>query len=205
MFPLKQRTAAEGVTHHQQIPVRVYINDSVQKPRIDRSVRMAYAALVPKIVSRQTSINVMEVGCGTGDIAGSLAELLPGNYIVGVDCNEAAIAEAKLRWRHAKFIHSAIGDSLKSQWDLVILCEFLEHVENPVMVAKGCLSHADSSLISHPLNETRGSTCSGGDHQWSFTMEDHFDFFFVGGHRTVETEQFKMGEYQMIISRGQKR
>lgn len=78
--------------------------------------------------------DVLEVGCGPGDLAVLLFQKTepPVSY-VGLDISEEQVAIAKQRYPKFSFASASIY-SIPSQFrprDLVIACEVLEHLESP--------------------------------------------------------------------------
>ena len=153
---------------------------------------------------------MIEVGCGTADISGFLA--MNDGYgdwqAYGIECHQGALIEAILRYGkehftpiHANIVPIGPGPLV----DIVILAEVLEHLEDPMAVAASWLRRARFSVISHPMNESDGSQLSGGDHCFSLSEEDHKEFFVAGGHEIDETVVFKVGLYDIILSRGHRK
>jgi len=186
MFPLKQRTQDEGIEHHQGIPVRVYEGDQWQAHRIQKA-REIIASLQPG--------SVVELGCGTADISGPFGG-------TGFDVCEAAIAEARRRFPE---MDARIGiPEAPLPGDVLVLCEFLEHVAAPERLVAGWLPHFRYCLISHPLDEDKDSQLSGGEHQWSFSEGDFDNWFALGGHQLRHKETFAMGQYTCILGYGER-
>lgn len=198
---LIDRTPQEGVEHHRKNPVRVYSEDPIQKSRIVRSREMVQHA----IWDLSGPVAIIEPGCGTSDVCGPL--YVRGEVVVyGFDCNEACVREAKRRYPDCHYDCRTLDDFDDTKpWacpEIVVLCELLEHVTEPVRVAKSFLERSSASVISHPLDEKEGSSLSGGDHSWSLSMDDHRNFFKAGGHKIVESETFEQGGYRIVLSRG---
>lgn len=152
-------------------------------------------------LSAGVPLKIIEIGCGAADICGPLSKR--GNTtVLGVDCNQACLVEAEKRYPKLLVKLSAIGKGLAGEYDLGIMCEVLEHLHEPAEAVAAFLPRMRYSVISHPLDEPRGSSLSGGDHAWSFSSVDHREFFRVGGHVIDETEVFTMGLYRIVLSRG---
>lgn len=204
MIALAHRTEKEGLLHHQSNPVRVYRDDTTQAGRIWKTVACAKAQL--EAFNMRLGTKIIELGCGSGDVCGPLSWQFSNELwrmcVIGVDCNEACLREAEKRYPQLMLRLSSIQPHLIDEYEMVILCEVLEHLQNPLDVAAGALSKARLSVISHPLDEPYGSQLSAGDHCWSFSMQDHEDFFKVGGHKIDFTEVFQMGMYKIVLSRG---
>lgn len=212
MQRLIQRSNADGVRHHLMNPVRVYSEDSLQITRIWKSreiVRKAMnaARLHPMTWPPAEPLKIVEVGCGTADISGFIAKENPHWHATGIECHTGALLEASLRYGDyftgipAPIQPIGEGPSVS----VVILCEVLEHLEDPLAVAASWLKRARASVISHPLDEPMGSQLSGGDHCWSLSRQDHVGFFEAGGHVLDETEEFDLGAYRIILSRGHRK
>jgi len=206
MKALAQRTMQEGIAHHLKNPVRVYSEDELQRRRIAKTRAMVDKAMIfaANAERRQFPRRIFEIGCGTADISGYLANTIAGWHAYGIDCHGTSLLEATLRYSpHFTPIHLGISPILAGPpIEVVILSEVLEHLNDAHEVATSWLKRAYTSVISHPLEEPDGSTLSGGDHVWSFTREDHEKFFETGGHAIDETEIFQMGAYSIILSRG---
>ena len=87
-----------------------------------------------------TKGSVVDVGCGTGGIAGHLSDTFP---CVGIDPSEQAIHIARARWPKARFIAGSIaveGLEIGPAPRVFLLLDVLEHVED------------DRALLAHVLD-----------------------------------------------------
>lgn len=208
MKALLERTQFEGIKHHERDPVRVYVDDSIQATRIQQTVGMAQRALATLGPGRHS---VLELGCGTADISGQLSV---DHEIIGIDCNPLSIAMANRRWLRgsdhdpyyaAREIPSPEAqDIIDAGGDLVILCELLEHMTDPIDLVERCLPNFKLCVISHPLDGDLRGDLSGGDHCWSLSREDFFNWFNVGGHSVEESREFSTGEYKIGLGWGKR-
>lgn len=114
---------------------------------------------------------VIEVGCGPGELAGRLFALDRGwaagpvQYI-GIDVSAEQVSIARQRWPHLRFeVASAYGLPFADRSaDLVMACEVLEHLDDPALaVAELARVSRKWVLISVPwepvwrmLNVARG-------------------------------------------------
>lgn len=76
--------------------------------------------------------SVLEVGCGPGDLA---ARIVPPQVIyLGMDIEAKQIEIASQRYPHLSFAIGSVCDlPLESKsYDLIIACEVLEHLEDPM-------------------------------------------------------------------------
>jgi len=188
---LKQRSADHGIQVHAAVKPRIYEQDDVQKDRIGRARKMVEAA-----IGGRKGIRIVELGCGTMDISGPFSS---AQHVYGVECNPESVAIATERYPHA---HLNVISLQPEACDVLILCEFLEHIENPSELVSNWLPLAKQCVISHPLNGDLKEDLSGGEHQWSFSKEDFDGWFQLGGHKLVAQEVFKMEGYQIVMGRG---
>jgi Methyltransferase domain len=199
MRQMKARTVLEGIEHHAALGVRVYADCSIQKWRIEKArhyVKMAMLELGPGVKT------IVELGCGVMDISGPFSRA--AHEVIGVDCNPAAIIEAKKLYPEVVGSLSAIEDVEPFECDVVVLCEVLEHLYDPESLVRKWLPNAKACVISHPLDEPLDSGLSAGDHCWSYSEGDLRNWFAVGGHNQREGEKFQMGSYTIRIARGVK-
>ena len=205
MIRLVLRTREEGIEHHRANPVRVYDDGGIQQIRIDKSRAMLARAVEEGSKSKvgNRKLKILELGCGTADISGPIAEQ---HEVIGVDCHAGAVAEATRRFPKGLFVTAGVdGPSVFAAGvDVLVLCEMLEHIADPLALVEKWLPLARASVISHPLDEPAGSGLSGGDHCWSFSESDFRTWFERGGHRVVESEVFEMGAYRIILGRGRR-
>lgn len=153
--------------------------------------------LAAAIGGRQ-GLRIVELGCGTMDISGPFSR---DQLAYGVECNHDAVQIAAERWPDA---HLNVLTLDPEVCDVLVCCEFLEHIENPSELVAGWLPLAKHCVISHPLNGDLTGDLSAGEHQWSFSREDFVNWFTIGGHRIVEEQVFKMGGYEIILGRGER-
>jgi trans-aconitate methyltransferase len=197
MKALKQRDAEAGLEFHREIVPRIYAGDEVQRHRIGRSREMV-AWCIGADYSRKRGLRIVELGCGTMDISGPFSK---AHTVYGVECNEEAVRIAAERWPDA---HLNVVSLQPESCDVLILCEFLEHIPDPLSLVKAWLPLAEQVVISHPLNGDLKEDLSGGEHQWSFDAADFERWFEIGGHKLIESEVFKMEGYDIILGRGQR-
>lgn len=92
----------------------------------DRANKM----VVQQYIKPQTGESILDVGCGTGD----MAQLLEGSNYVGLDTNKSYIETAIARsGGRGKFIHAKAGDLPAlglSEFDKVILVGILHHLDD---------------------------------------------------------------------------
>jgi len=193
---MKVRTVLEGVEHHKQNPVRVYANDGVQNLRIANARKYVFGALGGLSEGMRT---IVELGCGVLDISGPLS---PMHEVIGVECSPNTAQRAKEMYPKAMVSIQPVEEVVPFPCDVLVLCEVLEHLMDPLGIVDKWLPMARTAVISHPLNEPLDSGLAGGDHCWSFSEKDLRHWFFLGGHELQAQEAFQMGSYQIGLARG---
>lgn len=78
---------------------------------------------------------VLDLGCGIGELARSIAQQVPGCVVVGVDSNPAILAQARSRPTPGNLTF-AEGDATQGlpagPWDTVVLSNVLEHIDRRI-------------------------------------------------------------------------
>jgi len=78
---------------------------------------------------------VLDVGCGYGAVARSIASRVPGVTVVGIDIDETRIAQARAA-ENPPNLRFVLGDALvdlpEGPWTVVVLSNVLEHIEKRV-------------------------------------------------------------------------
>lgn len=194
---LKERTAELGLEHHRLNPVRVYERDPTQWIRVTKTRRF-----IERAVRESPMGKVVELGCGTGDLTGQVSFV---RKVTGLDCHEASVREARRRFPEGDWLVGNVVEYTPEECAVVVLCEVLEHLENPEELVKLWLPVAQESVISHPIDGDLQGDLSGGDHCWSFGESDLERWFALGGHEMVEREIFSMGQYRIGVARGRRR
>lgn len=198
MYPLKQRSASDGVIFHAHSPTRVYADDAIQGARVARAQIYLDRCIAD---SGKERCSIVELGCGTADISGPFS----GRHdVVGIDCNEQSLATAKKRFPEIITLCRSIDEAQPIACDVLVLCETLEHLADPPAVVKAWLPLAEMVVISHPLDEPVESGLSAGEHQWGLSEMDFASWFNIGGARISEEFIFQMGAYQIIMGRGRR-
>lgn len=88
----------------------------------------AYVEHLLQLVADEEPDTILEVGCGDGYLGASL--LKSGYRYKGVDISGRAVRFAKAFGVETAYVHGDCSD-VTEKFDLVILCEVLEHIEDP--------------------------------------------------------------------------
>lgn len=111
-----------------------------------------------------------------------------------------AVAAAKRRYPDLTVIESRVEDVEPIDCDILVMCEFLEHIWEPVEFVKAWMPRARYVIISHPLVGDGNDPEVG--HAWTYKREDFENWFPLGGHRKIKSDDFDMG-YKMVIGVGE--
>jgi SAM-dependent methyltransferase len=100
---------------------------------------------------------VLDIGCGKGEVAYDMAERA-GAMVTGIDLNPAHIRMATERFGHPRATY-ILGDALRDlpcgHYDVVVLSNVLEHIEDRVGFLRGVTASAAPNrwLLRVPLFE----------------------------------------------------
>lgn len=183
--------------------------------------------LVDKILAKELTerpLKFVELGCGAGDITGPysasrwMTEGLPSPdgapwegfdsgdpemaidrqiEVHGYDVVPMAKEVCARRWPNMQFTLADVEDIEPYDCDLLVMCEFLEHLDDPIKIVRRWLPKARWAIIGHPLNE--GNPPIEPGHIWSYTLEDWHAWFPMGQHYPMERFVFPMGSYPEMI------
>ena len=183
------RTYREQIDYHLADGRAPWFVDT-QRGRVDLA-----RFLVNKVVEAVGHIRrIVELGCGAGDISGPHSLT---SEVIGVDVTQAAAIACGERWPEMTFLLSPVEELNPVACDLLILTEFLEHVDNPVAIVQSWLPLARWAVIGHPLDEPDPPIEPG--HIWSYTREDWRRWFALGHHEWLEEFRFPMGGWDAMI------
>lgn len=185
-----------------------------QPGRIDLARMIVEKILVKDL--RRRPLTIVELGCGAGDISGpySMSERYNtprgeidtmGIEVHGYDIVPIAGVKIAERYPDMKFHLGPVEEVQPYDCDLLIMCEFLEHLADPQAVTSAWMPHAQWAIIGHPLNEPPPNGFEHG-HCWSYTEADWDNWFYDNGHQIWEKILFPMGHWErMIIGHGSRR
>ena len=173
------------------------IFENTQHYRVDLT-RKAIQSLLDRHPERRMSI--IEPGCSAGDISGYFSQ--QGHEVWGNDVVPAAIATAQKRWPRATFNVGPSEAFAPRECDVLVMCEFLEHIADPVGFVKEWMPLAKYAVISHPLVGDGHDPEKG--HYWAYDIHDFRDWFAMTGFEVMHEQYFRMG-YHMILGTGVKK
>src|SRR6266545_1005603 len=135
---------------------------------IHRALVSGFLRAARELVTQAAPATVLEVGCGSGDLAARLfrADGPPSVAYTEIDISPEEVARARARYPVGKFqVASAYDLPLPDRaFDLVVVCEVLEHLDRPAdclrEVERVCAAHVLVSVPWEPvwriLNLVRG-------------------------------------------------
>jgi len=145
--------------------------------------------------------NVLDVGCGNGSVAISIAKKIPDSKVIGIDIdrNNIEFAKQKLKennLRNLTFIHGDIKDQKEIKSEIVILSNILEHIENRPLFLKNIIfiSNAKTFLIRVPYFKR--------DWQIAFRKELGIYYFSDLDHKiehTIDELKYELSEANLSI------
>jgi hypothetical protein len=143
-------------------------------------------------------LTIVEPGCSTGDIAGFFSEK---HTSIGIDVTPGAARAAAAKWPAMTIHEKRVEEMEPIPCDILVMCEFLEHIIDPVGFVKAWMPLAKYAVISHPLVGDGGDPEPG--HPWAYYDVDFANWFPTGGHEMREAWTFPMG-YHMVIGWGER-
>lgn len=87
-----------------------------------------------RTVGIRDGMHVLDVGCGTGFVTAALEQA--GLNAVGIDMHRSALSRARMRMRGPLFLSDATTLPFFPDFDVVTLCDVIEHVNDDVGVLK---------------------------------------------------------------------
>jgi hypothetical protein len=151
------------------------------------------------LIRENATAKIVEPGCSTGDISGWYSQY--GHEVIGIDVTPGAAEAARAKWPRMTVLETEIENVEPIPCDILVLCEFMEHITDPVGFAKAWLPQARYVVIGHPLVGD-GSDPEPG-HPWAYYDVDFANWFPMGGHELQEAWEFPMG-YRMVIGWGKR-
>jgi cyclopropane fatty-acyl-phospholipid synthase-like methyltransferase len=140
--------------------------------------------------------NVLEIGCATGELLNLFLSDLNLNK-VGLDISDENISYAQSFFPHIKFYsknHIEYFSSLDQEFDVVILSDILEHVEEDLEMLKLSGKHSKFVLLNMPIEkvpEYKDRTYGFNDiegHLRAYSIEDTENLIRKAGLRVIDFE-----------------
>lgn len=98
-----------------------------------RRIDMAWETLISQASSPK---NILEIGCGLGDIAYEMHQYWPGAKVTGLDISEKSIEVASRLFGNesVKYVCGILDDSIFAgqQFDLIVMMDVYEHIADDI-------------------------------------------------------------------------
>lgn len=172
------------------------IFDNTQHYRVDLT-RKAIAKIIATDPDRRWRI--IEPACSAGDISGFFSA---DHDVWMCDVVPAAVAAARQRWPMATVEEGPVEEFEAIHSDILVMCEFLEHIVDPITFVQQWGPLARYMVISHPLVGDGYDPEKG--HFWAYDILDFRHWFKIAGHDIIQEQPFRMG-YHMILGVGERR
>ena len=182
---------------HKDLPAKRYAR-GFQRPRI----LLSRTYLEIAIRSYGGKPKISELGCGVLDISGPYAA--EKARVTGYDFNKQCVIRARNEYKSSIVNLIDLKDVESIDCDILIACEVLEHMQDPVSTIKRLSKNAKYLIISHPINEGPGSKITNGIHCWCFSEFDFKEWFHANGFNIIESEYFDNGKLHSMIGIGTK-
>lgn len=114
--------------------------------------------------------DILEVGCGEGEIIGFLHKNSKNRanlHFYAFDISSRVIEYAKSKYEDIDFFVYDVAKKIDKKYSLIICCEVLEHISNPYKALKNMINSTDEIILSVPreplwriLNMLRGKYMS---------------------------------------------
>jgi hypothetical protein len=190
------RTYGEQIDYHLA-DGRAPIFDEGQPGRVEKA-REYVARLVDHLAYLGRPLVIRELGCGAADISGRFSG---AHEVHGYDVVPMAEKVVHERFPRVQFQLIEVERVRPQETDILILCEVLEHIHDPVQLVSNWLPFAKGVVIGHPLNEPEPYVEPG--HIWRYDDQDYLGWFRIGGHRMIESSKFSMGPFpEMVLGYG---
>jgi 2-polyprenyl-3-methyl-5-hydroxy-6-metoxy-1,4-benzoquinol methylase len=164
-------------------PIRHYANLTKEGPS-DRLRIVKAKEFLERAVDLFGGVpRVVDLGCGIGEIAGSVAKKAS---VVGIDVNEGGLKYA----RETYGIETRAGDIQTCEvvsGDILSCFDVLEHVQDPMQAISRWLPNFKMCVISNPIDEPEKFN---SEHLWILGISDFEAWFTQNGYRIVDRTEF---------------
>lgn len=97
---------------------------------------------VPEFVACKPEMNILDVGCGTGEDLATIAETIPDCVLFGIDNSEGMIEAARIKNPQGTFIVADMETfSLTQKFDRIIIRHALHLTANKTLAIKNIVAH----------------------------------------------------------------
>ena len=132
---------------------------SIEQAQVDIEVRLfklpnllALLALLPPVGIARPLASVLEIGCATGELIGSVP-VEPGGRRVGIDISAQNIAAARERFSAVEYHCGDFRELACERFDAVIISDVLEHVPDDCTFLRDASRLGRLVLVNLPLED----------------------------------------------------
>jgi 2-polyprenyl-3-methyl-5-hydroxy-6-metoxy-1,4-benzoquinol methylase len=216
-FAWEKQASKESARRKAKEPIASFISSSIKKLRGKLREKERIETVSERILERlfangKTTLNVVDVGCGSGDklvrIATQMNSKRPASIkAVGIEISQVQAAEThhSLEKIGGYCIHNSAIEGLKevpnNSIDFIILCSFLEHETSPLQLLKVCKEKLDAQgkiVIKVPNFASLNRMARQG--RWcGFRYPDHVNYFTPKTLRLIiERSGLKVGSLEAM-------
>ncbi len=149
--------------------------------------------------------SVLDIGCGTGVLLGTLADTSPGMALAGIDATREMLAAARQRLPAGIRLHQARAEQLpfgNASFDTVISCNMFHYIRQPraaLREMRRVLKPAGMLLITDWCNDYL--TCRACDaflratnraHHRTYRMRECHDMLAAADFTGIAVERYKI-------------
>ncbi len=189
-----EAVTGDRLAYHAGLEPRVYAR--IQAHRVAKSRRYLKRAINACQGKRPS---IWEIGCAALDISGPFSDVAG---VGGIECNGAYVTVAKARYPNAIMITGDAEMIAPDAFDILVACEILEHMVDPMATMSRLMPRCSYAVISHPINEPDG--IPNTEHYWTFTYDDFKNWFTGNGFSLLKSEVFRNGCFDLAIGLGKK-
>lgn len=182
----------ESSARQQAEPIRYAFSTMLKRFRARVLKRNKVLGILRKLIAQSTSsrVNVLDVGCGWGELLQTLMLSLPPEQRArvaphGVEISRALarLSDEKLRPLGGRCVHASAQDGVlrfdEDYFDVIVMASYLEHESSPLAVLENCRQRlrAGGSIIIKVPNFACFNRMLRGPRWSGFRWPDHVNYF----------------------------
>ena len=111
------------------------------------------ANLFFRMLPNEKVSSIAEVGGAEGIVLNAVGELLAATELVDYDISSRFCQVGRVQYPHIKFVNSPFPGSTRSFYDIIVLSDIIEHVENEDQFLQDVAASCRFALIKMPIEE----------------------------------------------------
>ncbi len=100
-----------------------------------------------------SNLTIAEIGGGFGTVVNALGRILGSERLTVYDISAKACEEGKKAYPGTTFINAPYGERNRSCWDIIVLCDVTEHVEDEDALLRIVAEDARFVLLKIPIEK----------------------------------------------------